>query len=122
MIKVEKCKCENFSCDSMITKINDNYEIDKNNRFRFVKENNCITDRITLDGIEYKGGITENDISHCEFKHRISYRDKDGFHEIKNNYSEKGGHMERSLANDNRKKGHKEHFKKKNKRQNLDNY
>ena len=107
MIKVEKCKCEHFSCDSMVTKINDNYEIDKNNRFRFVKEDNCITDRINLDGIEYKGGITENDISNCEIKTRVSYRDKDGFHE------KPTGHDLRSIKNDNRKgKSHAKHWSK----------
>jgi len=31
-------------------------------------------------------------------------------------YSEKGGHKKRSLANDERKKGHKEHYKKEEKK------
>jgi hypothetical protein len=37
------------------------------------------------------------------------------------NYCDKGGHRKRSIANDHRKRGHKEHWKKESKRRDLDN-
>ena len=102
-----ECFCDigknfGFSCESTLQ---------ENIRFRFAKENNCITDRINFEGIEYKSGITENDIAHCELKPRVVFKDKLGTHEPKNNYCDKGGHLERSLANDHRKGGHHKHFK-----------
>jgi hypothetical protein len=96
-----ECFCKNFSCES---------SLQQNIRFRFVKEQGVITDRINLDGEEYKSGLTQNDITHCELKPRVVYKDKLGIHEPKNGYSDKGGHKERSIANDHRKKGHKKHF------------
>jgi len=105
-----ECFCQNFSCESTLQ---------ENIRFRFAKENGAITDRINLDGVEYKSGLTPNDIANCELKTRVVFKDKLGTHEPKNDYSDKGGHRERSLANDNRKKGHKEHWKKQAKRTNL---
>jgi len=65
-----ECICENFSYESARP----------NERFRFVKENGVITNRINLDGIEYHGGICPNDISHCEIKERVIYKDKSGQH------------------------------------------
>jgi hypothetical protein len=99
-----ECICKNFSCEPTLQ---------ENIRFRFVKEDNAITDRINLDGVEYKSGLTPNDIANCEIKSRVCFKDKMGFHEPKNDYSDKGGHMERSIANDPRPHGHKEHHKKK---------
>jgi hypothetical protein len=96
-----------FSCEPTIK---------ENIRFRFVKRDNCITDRINLDGEEFCSGLTPNDIAHCELKPRVVFKDKLGTHNEKNNYCDKGGHLERTLANDHRKNGHKEHQKKKNKR------
>ena len=92
-----------FSCESSLR---------SNERFRFVKEQNTITDRINLDGLEYCSGLTANDIAHCELKERVVYKDKMGIHEPKNGYCDKGGHKERSIANDSRPNGHKKHFKK----------
>jgi len=68
-----ECKCEHFSCEPGLP--------NGNNRFRFVKENNVICSQIKLDGIEYRGGPTKNDIDHCEMKTRFDYTDKKGFHE-----------------------------------------
>lgn len=102
-----ECFCQNFSCESTLQ---------ENIRFRFVKEDNCITDRINLDGEDFYSEVTPNDIAHCELKPRTPYKDKLGYHEPENNYCDKGGHLERSLANDQRKNGHKEHQKKNGKR------
>lgn len=92
-----------FSCESTLQ---------ENIRFRFAKEHDCITDRVQLDEVEYVSGLTPNDIAHCEMKERVCFKDKLGTHNEKNNYCDKGGHKERSLANDHRKKGHKSHWKK----------
>jgi len=99
-----ECFCKDFSCESTLQ---------ENTRFRFAKENGAITDRINLDGIEYHSGLTPNDIAHCELKPRVCFKDKLGVHNEKNNYCDKGGHLERSLANDSRPNGHRKHFKKK---------
>lgn len=103
-----ECFCERSSCESIIIKDDvGEYVQDTNRRFRFIKnENNAICD----------GGIVDNSILNCEMKLRVSYRDKEGIHEPENNYCDKGRHLERSLANDHRKKGHKEHQKKKNRK------
>jgi hypothetical protein len=103
-----ECFCERSSCESIIIKNEiGEYVQDTNRRFRFLKDENDVI---------YDGGIVENDILNCEMKVRIKYRDKEGIHEPKNDYSDKGGHLERSLANDHRRKGHKEHQKKKNRK------
>lgn len=98
-----ECICPDFSCEPITEKIEGGYQISQNRRFRFEK----------LEGVIINGGIVANDILHCEIKPRVEYRDKQGLHELKeNNYCDKGGHKERSLANDQRKKGHKDHWKK----------
>jgi hypothetical protein len=99
-----ECYCSigkvGFSCEP---------SLQPDQRFRFVKEDNCITDRITLDGIVYKGGITENDISNCELKPRVTYKDKQGIHEP--DEKKLTGHDLRSIANDHRSgKSHGQHF------------
>jgi hypothetical protein len=94
-----ECRCENFSCES---------SINSNQRFRFVKEDNCITDRIILDGIVYKSGLTENEIANCELKTRVDYKDKNGEHKLT-------GHDIRSVENDHRSgKSHRKHWNKVN--------
>lgn len=80
-MKIEHCKCFNFNCDDVITKVNGEYEIDQHQRFRFVKEDGVITDRINLNGKEYLGGLTPNCISNCEIKSRIQYKDSTGKHD-----------------------------------------
>jgi len=102
-----ECYCDinetqGFSCEPISA---------KNQRFRFVKENNWITDRVTFEGQEYKSGLTSNDIAHCELKSRVVYRDKTGEHKPKDGYSHQKGHRERSIANDHRPNGHRKHFK-----------
>jgi len=97
-----ECFCNNFSCEPTLK---------ENQRFRFVKEEGSITNRINLNGIQYYSGVIDVDIEHCELRHRVRYQDREGVHEPKNNYCDKGGHKERSLANDHRKKGHKKHWK-----------
>jgi hypothetical protein len=116
-----ECYCDinetqGFSCEPITEQVNGEYVQAENRRFRFVKENNSITDRITFEGQEIKGGLTANDIAHCELKKRVIYIDRTGEHKPKDGGSSQRGHRERSLAHDSRKKGHKEHQKKKNKR------
>lgn len=68
--KPQWCQCEHFSCESYT-------EFDQ--RYRMVKDNGVITDRVTLDGIDYKGGDTvPNCIANCEIKERIFHKDKYG--------------------------------------------
>lgn len=101
-----ECICHDFSCEPVTEKIGDQqYQVSTSRRFRFEKE----------EGVIVNGGIVPNDILHCEIKPRVEYKDKQGFHEPKNNYCDKGGHKERSLAHDDRKHGHKDHWKKQNK-------
>lgn len=68
-INPEWCKCNNFSCNSS----------SENTRLRMVKDDQgVITDRVTLDGIEYKGGIVSNDVVNCEIRERIYHKDRYG--------------------------------------------
>lgn len=97
-----ECFCELASCEPAR----------QNERFMMVKENGAITNRVNFEGIEYLSGHTINDIDNCEMKLRLPYKDKSGEHQPKNNYCDKGGHKERSLANDHRKNGHKKHWSK----------
>ena len=99
-----ECFCKNFSCESTLQ---------QNIRFRFVKEQGVITDRINLDGEEFKSGLTPNDIANCELKQRTPFKDKLGNHEPQNNYCDKGGHKERSIAN---QPNHVKHWKKEGKK------
>lgn len=109
-----ECRCQLASCEPS----------SQGQRFMMVKEggiNGCITDRIDLDGIEYLSGHTLNEIANCEMKTRFTYKDREGEYQPKNNYCDKGGHKDRSLDHDHRKKGHKDHWRKETKRRyNLD--
>lgn len=77
-----ECKCEHFSCESMIKKAgNFDYVSDTEKRFRFVKnENGSITSEATIDGVLYKSGATPNSIENCEMRPRVNYEDQFGKH------------------------------------------
>jgi len=112
---MERCYCIGNSCEEVVQKVGEEYVVSNDTRFNFIKEDNCIVD----------GGVVDMDIPTCRAtKQEGEYFRKVGeFREYleksKNDYSDKGGHRERSLANDNRRKGHKEHWKKQSKRTNL---
>jgi hypothetical protein len=91
-----ECFCDKHSCESTLS---------QNTRFQFDKEGG-------INGYIVDGRVVDNSIANCELKTRVSHKDSDGYHEVKNNYSDRGGHKERSLANDHRRKGHKEHWRK----------
>jgi len=57
-----------FSCEPTV---------DDNIRFRYAKEEDCITDRVSFEGIEYKSGLTPNSIANCELKTRVEFKDKE---------------------------------------------
>ena len=67
-----ECVCFYRSCENSTI---------PNQRFQFVKEDSVITDRIYIDGKEYKSGPTPNDIAHCEIKCRVKYKDAEGIHD-----------------------------------------
>jgi len=67
-----ECKCFYRSCERSSI---------PNKRFQFVKEDGVITDRIYINGKEFKSGLTPNDIDHCELKCRVKYKDNTGVHD-----------------------------------------
>ena len=56
-----ECICEHFSCETPPS-------LEKNERFRFVKEKGVITSQIVVGGITYRGGPCSGDISNCEIR------------------------------------------------------
>jgi hypothetical protein len=93
-----ECICKRWSCESVLDHIGtghlkEDYRISTERRFRFEKdETGCIFD----------GGVVPNDIPTCR-KEFNEYRKEDG------GSGNQNGHRERSIANDNRKNGHKKH-------------
>lgn len=104
---MERCYCIGNSCEDVVQKVGEEYVVSTSQRFNFIKEGNCIVD----------GGVVDGDIPSCrETKKEGEYfRKVQEFRQYlekpKENYCDKGGHMERSIANDHRKHGHKKHFR-----------
>jgi hypothetical protein len=89
MMAHSECYCPQRSCESITIRnpqadqtiepirgedgkwIDDRFMVSIGTRFMFVKdEKGRITDRVTIDGVEYKGGITTPDIPHCRELHK----------------------------------------------------
>jgi len=102
---VEKCFCItpiiNHSCEAVMEKVNDGYQISSSKRFCFDKEDNCI-----IGGKEVPG-----DIPSCRRSKEEYFDTVQEFKERLNNPKKLTGHQERSIANDHRSgKSHGKHF------------
>ena len=64
-----ECKCSHYSCESIMKKVNDEYFINNEIRFRFEKDNNgCIVDGRQVSGSILDCKITEGRIMSKKLK------------------------------------------------------
>lgn len=106
--EVTWCQCERFSCEQTISRNEDGTLVTRQDiRFRYVKdEKGVITNRTTIDGVEYKGGHTNNSIPDCEIKIRASwYKDNFGQHKIKVEKEKEGQKKKEKKKKPKKKKG-----------------
>lgn len=106
--EVTWCQCERFSCEQTISRMGDGTLVNRQDiRFRCVKnEKGAITDRTTIDGVEYEGGHTNNSIPGCEIRPRVFwYRDSLGRHENKVEKEKEGQKKKEKKKKPKKKKG-----------------